>query len=235
MNLHRPHFGRIILAALAAAGSAASPAAHAAQVLQLNTVYQCQAPFSIVVRSCTGSQPSDSCAVQAFSGGQALPAGRSSYAQVMALLPRCHVQSAAEAHAQTQASGPGGFRVGDRVRILSNGWVEGTVVQIRGYTYVVRVPGGLDIPKLWPVEVRRIGKLTAEDHAAGQYDIHEHVQALFNGRWTAGEILGQQGEVYTVKLPGVVTSTAFGVEDTITTTAQNIRISEQAAGTQPHN
>ena len=99
------------------------------------------------------------------------------------------------------------------------------MVQIRGNMYVVRLPGGIDVPKPWPVEVRRIGKLTAEDHAVGQYDTHDRVQALFNGKWIEGEIVGQQGNMYTVKLPGVVTSTAFGVDDTITTTPENIRIS----------
>jgi hypothetical protein len=35
--------------------------------------------------------------------------------------------------------------------------------------------------------------------------------------------------MYTVKLPGVVTSTAFGVADTIYTTPENIRMSPRAA------
>jgi hypothetical protein len=88
---------------------------------------------------------------------------------------------------------------------------------------------GIDVSKMWPMEVRRIGKLTAEDHAAGQYDVHDRVQALFNGKWTEGEILGQQANMYTVKLPGVVTSTAFGVEDPIYTTPENIRMSPRVA------
>jgi hypothetical protein len=41
--------------------------------------------------------------------------------------------------------------------------------------------------------------------------------------------VGQQGNMYTVKLPGVVTSTAFGVADTIYTTPENIRMSPRAA------
>jgi len=60
--------------------------------LQLNTVYQCQPPFSIKVLSCTGNQPNDTCDTQSFNNGRAFMHGRSSYAQVMTLLPRCHVQ-----------------------------------------------------------------------------------------------------------------------------------------------
>ena len=202
-----------------------------AQVLEMNTVYQCQVPLSFKVLSCTGKQPNDTCDVQSFNAGRPFQHGKSTYAQVMTLVPRCHLQTPAEAQAQARgemppgATGPGGFKVGDRVRILSNGWQEGTVVQIHGTMFVVRLPGGIDVPKPWPVEVRRIGKLTAADHAVGQYDAHDRVQALFNGKWTEGEIVGQQGNMYTVKLPGVVTSTDFGVQDTITTTPENIRIS----------
>ena len=207
-----------------------------AETLQLNTVYQCQPPFSIKFFSCTGSQTNDTCDTQSFNNGRPFMHGRSTYAQVLTLLPRCHVQTAAEAQAATRATltapaagtGPGGFKVGDRVRILTNGWQEATVSEIHGNFYLVHLDVGIDISKMWPTEVRRLGKLTAADHAAGQYDAHERVQALFNGKWTEGEILGQQGNMYSVKLPGVVTSTAFGVEDTIYTTPENIRISSRA-------
>ena len=207
-----------------------------AQTLQVNTVYQCQPPFSIKFFSCTGNQPNDTCDTQSFNNGRPFMHGRSTYAQVMTLLARCHVQTVAEAQAAARAAlaapapgtGPGGFKVGDRVRILTNGWQEGTVSAIHGNSYLVHMDVGIDVSKMWPVEVRRIGKLTAQDHAAGQYDAHDRVQALFEGKWTEGEILGQQGNMYTVKLPGVVTSTAFGVEDTIYTTAENIRMSSRA-------
>lgn len=202
---------------------------------QLNTVYQCQPPYSIRILSCTGSQPNDTCDTQSYNLGRPFMRGRSTYAQVMTLLPRCHVQSAAEAQAAARAAlagpvagaGPGGFKVGDRVRILTNGWQEGTVTAVHGTFYVVRMDVGIEVSKMWPTEVRRIGKLTAEDHAAGQYDAHDHVQALFNGKWTEGEVLGQQGNMYAVKLPGVVTSTDFGVEDTIYITPDKIRMSSR--------
>lgn len=204
-----------------------------AQELKMKTVYQCQPPYSIEFLSCTGSQPNDTCDTQSFNAGRPFMRGRSTYAQVMTLLPRCHVQTAAEAQAAARGvlsapgagTRPGGFKVGDRVRILTNGWQEGTVVEIHGYSYTVRLPVGIDVSKMWPTEVRRIGKLTAEDHAAGQYDAHDRVQALFNGKWTEGEVTGQQGNMYSVKLPGVVTSTAFGVEDTIYVTPDKIRMS----------
>jgi hypothetical protein len=227
-----------LLSILVAAGALCLAATELmAQTLQLNTVYQCQPPFSIKVLSCTGNQPNDTCDTQSFNNGRPFMHGKSTYAQVMTLLPRCHVQTAAEAQAAVRAAlavpapgtGPGGFKVGDRVRILTNGWQEGTVTEIHGNFYLVHMDVGIDVSKMWPMEVRRVGKLTAEDHAAGQYDVHDRVQALFNGKWTEGEILGQQGNMYTVKLPGVVTSTAFGVEDTIYTTPENIRMSPRAA------
>src|ERR1700722_12731924 len=75
----------------------------------------------------------------------------------------------------------GGFKVGDTVRVLSDGWQEAKVIQVHGRSYVVHLPNGIEVSKLWPIEVRRIGKLTAEDHAAGQYDLHDRVQVLVNG------------------------------------------------------
>ena len=231
---------RVAVSAVRCAGAlclAATQPTALAQTLQLNTVYQCQPPYSIKFLSCTGSQPNDTCDTQSFNNGRPFMHGRSTYAQVMTLLPRCHVQTVAEAQAAEHAAlagpaagtGPGGFKVGDRVRILTNGWQEGTVTAIHGNFYLVHMDVGIDVSKMWPMEVRRLGKLTADDHAAGQYDVHDRVQALFNGKWTEGEILGQQGNTYTVKLPGVVTSTAFGVEDTIYTTPENIRMSARAA------
>lgn len=219
--------------AVLAAAALCLPAASLAQAPQMKTVYQCQPPYSIEILSCTGSQPNDTCDTQSFNAGRPFMRGRSTYAQVMTLLPRCHLQTAAEAQAAARGvsspaaagSGPGGFKVGDRVRILTNGWQEGTVLAIHGTFYVVRMDVGIEVSKMWPTEVRRIGKLTAEDHAAGQYDAHDRVQALFNGKWTEGEVTGQQGNMYSVKLPGVVTSTAFGVEDTIYVTPDKIRIS----------
>lgn len=220
-----------------------------AQAVQFNTVYQCRPPITFKFYSCTGTQATDTCDVQSFNAGRPFQRGRSTYAQVMQLLQQCHLQTPAEAQAEASGAvkpiqpgapgaaaatgpgggGPGGLKVGDRVRILVNGWQEGTVVQIRGNTYVVRLPGGVDVPKIWPNEVRRIGQLTAADHAAGQYDLHDRVQALYNGKWTEGEIVGEQYATYTVKLPGVITSRDFGDQNTITTTPDKICMSTTPA------
>src|ERR1700680_3321197 len=91
--------------------------------------------------------------------------------------------SGATAVANSQTSGSGGFKVGDPVRVLSDGWQEARIIQVHGRSYVVHLPNGIDVSKLWPMEVRRVGKLTAEDHAVGQYDAHERVQVLINGGW----------------------------------------------------
>ena len=103
-------------------------------------------------------------------------------------------QTPAAANAQNAAAGAiggGGFKVGDSVRVLTSGWQDAKVLQVRGNSYLVRLDNGIEVSKSWPIEVRRQGKLTAADHAAGQWDLHEHVQVLVNGRWMEGEIVGQ--------------------------------------------
>jgi len=75
--------------------------------------------------------------------------------------------SAVAVNSQTGPGG-GGFKVGDTVRVLSDGWQEAKIMQVHGRSYVVHMPNGVEVSKLWPEEVRRLGKLTAEDHAAGQ-------------------------------------------------------------------
>lgn len=129
-------------------------------------------------------------------------------------------------------SGPGGggFKAGDTVRVLADGWQEAQVIQVRGNSYLVRTPNGLEVSKFWPAEVRRVGKLTAEDHAAGQYDVHDRVQVLVNGRWMEGEVRGQNLNLYDVKVKGV--DTGFG-SDIVNTTAENIRMSTTAAAAPP--
>ena len=70
---------------------------------------------------------------------------------------------------------------------------------------------GAEVWKPYPTELRRIGKLTAEDHANGQYDLRDKVQVNYQGRWMEGEISGYNE--FDVRVPG----------GTITTTLQNIR------------
>jgi len=123
-----------------------------------------------------------------------------------------------------------GFKVGDRVRILTNGWQEARVLEVRGTFYFVQLDNGIQVSKQWPTEVRRIGKLTAADHAAGQYDAHERVQVQIAGRWAEGEIMGQQGNMYEIKVPGY-----HGDFDTdmYSTTPDHIRLSTTPAATPP--
>ena len=95
--------------------------------------------------------------------------------------------------------------------------------------YVCRV--GLTLQNCGRTKVHRLGKLTAEDHAAGQYDIHDRVQVLVNGKWMEGEIRGQNNvNMYDIKVPGV--DTGFG-SDIVNTTADNIRMSNKPAPPAP--
>jgi protein involved in polysaccharide export with SLBB domain len=210
---------------------------------KMNVVYVCQPPYSLKFLSCAGTKPNDLCDVQSFTNGQPFQRGKSTYQQVMTLLPKCHLQTPAEAQADARSAaapvpnpanqngpGPGGFKVGDTVRVLIDGWQEAKVTQVHGRSYVVHLPNGIDVSKLWPMEVRRVGKLTPEDHAVGQYDLHDRVQVLVNGKWMDGEIRGQNLNMYAIKVPGV--DTGFG-SDTVDTTPENIRMSTTAAPPPP--
>ena len=211
---------------------------------QMNVMYECMTPYSFKFLSCTGNTPNDTCDVLSFYSGHPFQHGKSTYPQVQNLLPRCHVQTAAEAQADARSAstplpnmtsspggaGPGGFKVGDTVRVLIDGWQEAQVTQVHGTSYLVHLSNGVDVSKIWPIEVRRVGKLTAEDHAAGQYDKGDRVQVLVNGRWMEGEVRGQNLNMYNIKVPGV--DTGFG-DDHVDTTPENIRMSMTAPPAAP--
>src|ERR1700732_5242920 len=203
--------------------------------LQMNVVYVCTDGQSFKVFSCsdaTGACDYQNYKKgQAFQRGEALRVQLTAL-----LPAKCHAQTPAEARADphrgeippapspfkaraaaggngvgtatANQSGPGagGFKVGDTVRVLIDGWQEGTVTEVHGRSYSVRLPSGVNALKMWPYEIHRQGKLTAEDHAAGQYDIHDRVQVLVNGKWMEGEIRGQNNvNMYDIKVPGVDT------------------------------
>jgi hypothetical protein len=211
--------------------------------LQMNVVYVCTDGQSFKVFSC--DKTTGACDYQNYKKGQAFQRGEALRVQLTALLPvKCHVQTPAEAQTDphrgeippaaplraraassaTPQAGGGGFKVGDSVRVLTSGWQDAKVLQVRGNTYFVRLDTGVEISKSWPIEVRRAGKLTAEDHAAGQWDLHEKVRVQVNGRWMEGEIVGQSYNRYTVQLPGERTLSLDG-DRTVTAGAENLRAS----------
>jgi hypothetical protein len=136
--------------------------------VKLNVVYECPPPFSIKMLSCTGTTANDQCDVQSYNSGRPFQRGKSTYLQVTTLLKTCHLQTPAEAQAAARnaaapapnpaanqnGAGPGGFKVGDTVRVLINGWEEAKVIQVRGASYLVRTQNGVEVSKLWPMEVR---------------------------------------------------------------------------------
>lgn len=236
---------------------AAAPTFAQAPALQMNVVYVCTDGQSFKVFSCNDTN--GACDYQNYKKGQAFQRGEALRVQLVALLPaKCHAQSPDEAksdphrgeippapspfkarpsggssaspEAVSSQAGPGGFKVGDTVRVLVDGWQEARIMQVHGRSYVVHLPNGVDVSKLWPIEIRRVGKLTAEDHAAGQYDLHDRVQVLVNGRWMEGEIRGQNLNMYDIKVAGV--DTGFG-SDIVNTTPENIRMSTSPAPAAP--
>jgi hypothetical protein len=218
--------------------------------LQMNVVYVCTDGQSFKVFSC--DKTTGACDYQNYKNGQAYQRGQALRVQLTVLLPaKCHPQTPAEAQAdphrgEIPAPAPlrarasagnngsgstaainsqavaGGFKVGDTVRVLTNGWQDAKILQVRGNSYLVRLDNGIEVSKSWPVEVRRPGKLTAEDHANGQWDLHEKVQVLVNGRWMEGEIVGQSLNRYTVQLPGEQMVSLDG-DRTVTAGAENLR------------
>src|ERR1700722_4907781 len=216
--------------------------------LQMNVMYVCTDGQSFKVFSC--DKTTGACDYQNYKNGQAFRRGEALRVQLTALLPaKCHAQTPAEAQADphkgeippaaplkpraasptTNAAvnpqpGAGPFKVGDSVRVLTSGWQDAKVLQVRGNSYFVRLDTGVEISKSWPVEVRRAGKLTAEDHALGQWDLHEKVQVQVNGRWMEGEIVGQSLNRYTVQLPGERTVSLDG-DRTVNVGAESLRAS----------
>lgn len=226
-----------VLFTLPIASLLAQPAA-----LQMGVVYECPAvQATMQVFSCAGPAAGDWCDVQTAPRGRPALRGKSTRQQVMGLFAICHLQTPAEAQAGARGgaapaqagaagAGPGGFKVGDRVRVLADGWQDAQVLQVRGNAYFVQMGNGVQVSKIWPAEVRRVGTLTAQDHAAGQYDLHDRVQVLVNGRWMEGEVRGQTLNMYHIRVPGV--DTGFG-SDIVDTTPENIRLSTTPAPAPP--
>jgi hypothetical protein len=80
--------------------------------------------------------------------------------------------------------------------------MKGTILSANGNAYRVHSELGVDATKVYPSDLRRVGPLTAKDHANGQYDLHDVVQVNVNGTWVDGEIISTLGMEYQVQLPG---------------------------------
>jgi hypothetical protein len=205
--------------ALSAVGQTPAPEAPAPQ---FNVIYQCVPPLSAKVFSCAGTAPTATCDVQNYRDGTPVRRFVLMRQQITAGLQQCHLQTAAEAHAHPPGPdlplsaantvnrpaganpaqtanqvGAGGFKVGDTVRVPLG---EGKILQVRGAEYFVRNSNGVEIWMSYPAQIKRMGKLTAQDHALGQYDAHDPVQVLVQGKWLDGEVIRQSDTVFTVKL-----------------------------------
>ena len=172
--------GILFLILLMASALAQAPA------LQMNVVYVCTDGQSFKVFSCNDA--TGACDYQNYKKGQAFQRGEALRVQLTALLPaKCHAQTPAEAQADphrgeippapsplkaraaaapaaNQAAnqtgpGPGGFKVGDTVRVLIDGWQEATVIEVHGRSYLVHLPSGINVSKMWPYEIHRLGRL----------------------------------------------------------------------------
>ncbi|MGC2403853.1 MAG: hypothetical protein WA510_28935 [Acidobacteriaceae bacterium] len=215
--------GFIIAMAVALGLRFAPAAAGQAADFQVNVIYQCAPPLSAKAFSCTGTAPTASCDVQNYRDGKPTQRGALMRQPLAAGLQKCHVQTADEAKAHPPGPdlpasaanganrpagvnaaaganqvGAGGFKVGDTVRLPLG---DGKILPVRGSEYVVRNANGVEIWMSYPAQIKRVGKLTAQDHALGQYDAHDPVQVLVEGKWLDGEVVRQSDNVFSVKLP----------------------------------
>jgi len=198
------------LVAVALSLSAAATLGAQAPGLQMNVMYACPAlQAALKVYSCAGPAAGDLCDVETFAPGRPASRGKSPRQQVTTVLAVCHVQTAAEAKGAAAApTGPqvgvGGFKVGDNVQVLTaGGFMDAKILQVRGNSYYVHAANGGEVWKSYPTELRRIGKLTMEDHANGQYDLNDKVQVMMNGSWVESEIHGSDGNgQFEVDVPG---------------------------------
>jgi len=95
-----------------------------------------------------------------------------------------------------------GIRVGDAVEVLTGfGWTPAKVLAISGNSYRV-MTNGIAVTKDYPSEVRRVGGLTARDHAAGQYVLGDNVQVHVQGQWMNGKVVATSGNEYQVAVSG---------------------------------
>lgn len=201
-------------------------AAAQAADLQFNVIYQCAPSLSAKIFSCTGKEPTASCDLQNYRDGKPTQRGMLMRQPLVVGLQKCHLQTPDEAKAHPAGpdlpanaagganrapssnpnaaaaanpnqAGAGGFKVGDTVRVPLG---EGKILQVRGREYFVRNSNGVEIWMSYPEQIRRIGKLTAQDHALGQYHAHDYVQVLVEGKWVEGEVIRQSDNVYTMKL-----------------------------------
>jgi len=218
MNRSRSFRDSEVSRLIAAVLSLSAAATLGAQVpgLQMNVTYVCPAlQAALKVYSCAGPAAADWCDVETFTAGQPASRGKSTRQQVMTVLTVCHVQTAAEAKSAAGSGGPaaapanpqtgaGGFKVGDNVQVLTaGGFMDAKILQVRGNSYYVHAANGGEVWKSYPAELRRVGKLTMEDHANGQYDLNDRVQVLVDGRWVESEIHGSDGNgQFEVDVPG---------------------------------
>ena len=127
---------RITILAALAVGLPHLAAAAGTPTFTLGTVYQCANGQSFVVVACAGPADTDACDVQSFQGGRPFMRGKSSRAQVLALVPQCAAQAAASPSAGP-AAGPAGvdraYHVHDKVQVNAQGvgWMDGEIVSMR--------------------------------------------------------------------------------------------------------
>lgn len=206
--------------------------APAQRTLQFDVAYSCSnGQTRLKVLSCAGNSDADSCDIQYLDRTAAQGLGARISAprkQVTALLQTCVIERppakvenapAPPAPAPVQQRPPSnnpppvarppqqmssnGIKVGDTVDFnTAFGWVSGRVMGINGNSYRILAPTGGEVWKTYPSEVRRTGPATAEDRAAGIYQLHDKVQVLFEGRWVNSEIVTILGMEYQVTLPG---------------------------------
>ena len=174
--------------------------------------YQCtDRHMSLKIIHCSNGNPA-LCDVQRYKDGVAEPLVRVPSGNANELLRQCigsgarqagSISHSADASPAARIVDANGFRIGDSVSVIAAGGAyPATVLRADGSSYLVRPGPGIEVWKIYPKELRRIGALTEIDKAHGLFALHETVEVYVEGDWIEGEIIAEMGMEYEIALPG---------------------------------
>jgi hypothetical protein len=168
---------------------------------------------------CSNGNPA-LCDIELYKDGAAQSDVRLASSNVNDLIRECIGGEVAQQGSPTLHSGGtahgadrNGFRIGETVNAATAGsWYPATILRADGNSYLVRPGPAVEVWKLYPTELRRIGPLTEVDKAYGLFALHEKVRVKVEGDWVEGEIIMERGMEYQIAWVGNHTAWASAKE-----------------------